>query len=79
TRPYDANVPLVCSPLNHTAVLQFAGASLHTGHRLVLMVKWTPEEMLRVIDAHAYTHTHMVPTQYHRLLALPEEVKARYD
>jgi long-chain acyl-CoA synthetase len=35
--------------------------------------------MLRVIDAHKCTHTHMVPTQFHRLLALPDEVKARYD
>lgn len=78
-RPFDDNVHLVCSPLYHTAVLQFAGASLHIGHRLVLMDKWTPEEMLRVIDAHRCTHTHMVPTQFHRLLALPEEVRARYD
>ena len=53
-------------------MLQFAGASLHIGHRLVLMDKWTPEEMLRLIDAHRVTHTHMVPTQFHRLLALPE-------
>lgn len=43
------------------------------------MDKWTPEEMLRLIDAHRCTHTHMVPTQFHRLLALPEEVRARYD
>jgi long-chain acyl-CoA synthetase len=78
-KPYDDNVHLVCSPLYHTAVLQFAGASLHIGHRLVLMDKWTPEEMLRVIDAHRCTHTHMVPTQFHRLLALPDEVRARYD
>ncbi|MCZ7462035.1 acyl-CoA synthetase [Streptomyces sp. WMMC940] len=78
-RPFDDNVHLVCSPLYHTAVLQFAGASLHIGHRLVLMDKWTPEEMLRLIDTHACTHTHMVPTQFHRLLALPEEVRARYD
>lgn len=74
-KPYDDNVHLVCSPLYHTAVLQFAGASLHIGHRLVLMDKWTPEEMLRLIDAHACTHTHMVPTQFHRLLALPEPVR----
>ncbi|EPJ34808.1 hypothetical protein STAFG_8132 [Streptomyces afghaniensis 772] len=78
-RPFDDNVHLVCSPLYHTAVLQFAGASLHIGHRLVLMDKWTPEEMLRLIDRHRCTHTHMVPTQFHRLLALPDEVKDRYD
>ncbi|MGW2017893.1 acyl-CoA synthetase [Streptomyces sp. NPDC001927] len=78
-RPFDGNVHLVCSPLYHTAVLQFASAALHIGHPLVLMDKWTPEEMLRLIDAHACTHTHMVPTQFHRLLALPEEVRGRYD
>ncbi|WP_424215180.1 acyl-CoA synthetase [Streptomyces sp. BI20] len=78
-RPFDGNTHLVCSPLYHTAVLQFAGAALHIGHPLVLMDKWTPEEMLRLIDRHACTHTHMVPTQFHRLLALPQEVKDRYD
>lgn len=78
-RPFDGNVHLVCSPLYHTAVLQFAGASLHLGHRLVLMDKWTPEEMLRLIDRYGCTHTHMVPTQFHRLLALPEGVRAAYD
>ncbi|MEV6330610.1 acyl-CoA synthetase [Streptomyces sp. NPDC051909] len=78
-KPFDGNVHLVCSPLYHTAVLQFAAAALHIGHPLVLMDKWTPEEMLRLIDAHRCTHTHMVPTQFHRLLALPEEVRSRYD
>lgn len=78
-KPFDDNVHLVCSPLYHTAVLQFAGASLHIGHPLVLMDRWTPEEMLRLIDTHRCTHTHMVPTQFHRLLALPDEVKRRYD
>ncbi|MEU8697207.1 acyl-CoA synthetase [Streptomyces sp. NPDC048680] len=78
-KPFDGNVHLVCSPLYHTAVLQFAGAALHIGHPLVLMDKWSPEEMLRAMDTHRCTHTHMVPTQFHRLLALPEEVKQRYD
>ncbi|GAB2781665.1 acyl-CoA synthetase [Streptomyces daliensis] len=78
-KPFDDNVHLVCSPLYHTAVLQFAGAALHIGHRLVVMDKWQPEEMLRLIDAHRCTHTHMVPTQFHRLLALPEETRAAYD
>ncbi|MFJ5774064.1 acyl-CoA synthetase [Streptomyces sp. NPDC093094] len=78
-RPFDDNVHLVCSPLYHTAVLQFAAASLHIGHRLVLMDRWTPEEMLRLIDTEKCTHTHMVPTQFHRLLALPPDVRARYD
>ncbi|MCQ4041931.1 acyl-CoA synthetase [Streptantibioticus rubrisoli] len=78
-KPFDGNVHLVCSPLYHTAVLQFAAAALHIGHPVVVMDKWAPEEMLRVIDAYGCTHTHMVPTQFHRLLALPDEVKRRYD
>ncbi|ROQ63597.1 long-chain acyl-CoA synthetase [Streptomyces sp. 840.1] len=78
-KPFDGNVHLVCSPLYHTAVLQFAGAALHIGHPLVLMDKWSPEEMLRAMDTHRCTHTHMVPTQFHRLLALPDEVKQSYD
>ncbi|MFJ1929467.1 MULTISPECIES: acyl-CoA synthetase [unclassified Streptomyces] len=78
-KPFDGNVHLVCSPLYHTAVLQFAGAALHIGHPLVLMDKWSPEEMLRAMDTHRCTHTHMVPTQFHRLLALPDEVKRGYD
>ncbi|MFI6087969.1 acyl-CoA synthetase [Streptomyces sp. NPDC051218] len=78
-KPFDGNVHLVCSPLYHTAVLQFAGAALHIGHPLVLMDKWTPEEMLRLIDTYKCTHTHMVPTQFHRLLALPDATKAAYD
>ncbi|MER7518480.1 acyl-CoA synthetase [Streptomyces sp. NPDC126499] len=78
-KPFDGNVHLVCSPLYHTAVLQFAAAALHIGHPLVVMDKWTPEEMLRLVDTHRCTHTHMVPTQFHRLLALPEETRNRYD
>ncbi|MFI9202498.1 acyl-CoA synthetase [Streptomyces sp. NPDC053048] len=77
--PFGDNVHLVCSPLYHTAVLQFAAASLHIGHRLVLMDKWTPEEMLRLIETHRCTHTHMVPTQFQRLLALPRKVRDAYD
>ncbi|WP_197364126.1 AMP-binding protein, partial [Streptomyces clavuligerus] len=54
-RPFGDNVHLVCSPLYHTAVLQFAAASLHIGHPLVLMDRWSPEEMLRLIEEHRCT------------------------
>ncbi|MDZ7675101.1 MAG: acyl-CoA synthetase [Acidimicrobiales bacterium] len=77
--PHDDNVHLCGSPLYHTAVLAFAATSLHMGHPVVLMDKWTPEAMLEAIEAHRVTHSHMVPTQFHRLLALPEEVRDRYD
>ena len=59
--------------------MRFAGASIHLGHTVVLMDKWLPEEMLRLIQEHRVTTSHMVPTQFHRLLALPEETRAAYD
>src|SRR6185295_12571446 len=70
--PGADNVHLVGSPLYHTAVLMFTGCSLHFGHAVTLMDKWTPESMLEVIARDRATTTHMVPTQFHRLLALPD-------
>jgi len=78
-QPLDANVHITGSPLYHTAVLMWTANSLHMGHTVVLMEKWTPEEMLRLIQEHGVTTSHMVPTQFHRLLALPEEVRGQYD
>ena len=79
TQAHDGNVHLCGSPLYHTAVLAFASGSLHLGHPVVLMDRWTPEAMLGLIERYRVTHSHMVPTQFHRLLALPEEVRGRYD
>ncbi|KOV86823.1 acyl-CoA synthetase [Nocardia sp. NRRL S-836] len=78
-RPFDGHVHLCGSPLYHTAVLNFVVISLQLGHTTVLMDHWDPEEMLRLIERHGVTHSHMVPTQFHRLLALPDEVRTGYD
>jgi len=78
-QPENDNVYLCGSPLYHTAVLIQAVAAFHLGHKVVLMDKWTPEGMLELIDTHKVTLSHMVPTQFHRLLLLPEEVRAKYD
>ena len=78
-QPQDDNVHIIGSPLYHTAVLRFGSASLHLGHTIVLMDKWLPEDMLVLIEQRRVTTSHMVPTQFHRLLALPEDVRAKYD
>jgi long-chain acyl-CoA synthetase len=78
-QPEDDNVHICGSPLYHTAVLVFSGSALHLGHPVVLMDKWLPEEMLRLIDKYKVTYSHMVPTQFHRLLKLDEAVRAKYD
>jgi long-chain acyl-CoA synthetase len=78
-QPDDDNVHIVGSPLYHTAVLRYSGASIHLLHTVVLMDKWNPEEMLQLIEKYKVTSSHMVPTQFHRLLALPEETRNKYD
>ena len=75
----DGNVHLCGSPLYHTAVLVFSSTSLHFGHAVVLMERWTPEACLEAIQKYRVSTSHMVPTQFHRLLALPEDVRKRYD
>ena len=77
--PLSGNVHLVGSPLYHTAVLMFTACSLHYGHTVVLMDKWTPESALETMSRWKVTTSHMVPTQFHRLLALPDEVRGRFD
>src|SRR5689334_24654997 len=77
--PGDGNVHLCCSPLYHTAVLNFATISLQLGHPVVLMDRFDPVDLLALVQRHRVTHTHMVPTQFRRLLALPEKTRRRYD
>jgi long-chain acyl-CoA synthetase len=72
-------VHLCTSPMYHTAPLAFSWFSLHFEHAVVLMEQWDPERALELIERHRVTTTHMVPTQFHRLLLLPEEVRRRHD
>jgi long-chain acyl-CoA synthetase len=73
------NTHLVTSPNYHTAVTQFGGAALQMGHTLVYMDKFHPEETLAKVQRYRVTNSHMVPTQFKRMLALRKEVRARYD
>jgi long-chain acyl-CoA synthetase len=82
-RPFryrEGDVHLCTGPLYHAAPWAISlVAPLSCGVPVVVMPRWDPEEALRLIEAHRVTHTHMVPTMFHRLLALPERVRSRYD
>ena len=77
--PHDDGVHLTQAPLYHTAVNNWTTTSLNWGHAVVLMDRWTPEGALERIDRYRVTQSHMVPTMFHRLLAMPEEERAGYD
>jgi long-chain acyl-CoA synthetase len=72
-------IHLVAGPLYHSAPMSVASLALNYGNTIVLMDKWDPEETLRLICEYRVTHSHMVPTMFHRMVRLPEEVRAKYD
>lgn len=49
------------------------------GVSTVLLEKWDSERVLQLIEKYRVTRGHFVPIMFQRLLALPPEVKARYD
>ena len=73
-------VTLLDGPAYHSAqwacsVLPLLGVA----STVVMRHHFDPAETLRVIDEYSVTNTHLVPTQFSRLLKLPEEVKAGFD
>ncbi len=72
-------VHLVTAPMYHMAPLSFGYFSAHFEHTLVFMEKWDAERALELIQRYRVTDTHMVPTQLHRLMQLPEGVRDSYD
>ncbi|MBV9579451.1 MAG: acyl-CoA synthetase, partial [Chloroflexi bacterium] len=79
SRDETDNVHLLACPWYHTAPMVMVAPSLHLGHNVITMDRFDPERTLRLIDQYKVTITHLVPTQFVRLLALPDEVKQRYD
>ncbi|MGK5552803.1 AMP-binding protein [Actinomadura kijaniata] len=72
-------VHLAVGPLYHSAPCVHAMTALNLGHAVVVSPRFEPEETLALIQRHRVTNTFMVPTMFHRMLALPEAVRGRYD
>ena len=77
-QPFDGPM-LVSTGMFHGGSHSFYLGGLHVGHALVIMDKFDPTETLRLIDRYHVRTGYMVPTQFHRLLRLPAEVRERYD
>ena len=76
----DEDVMLCTGPLYHSAPLGLnLMLGLNNGVGVAIMDKWEAEETLALIERHRVTHTHVVPTMLHRLLALSNDVRAAYD
>jgi long-chain acyl-CoA synthetase len=70
---------LVSAGMHHGGCQSFYFGALHVGQALVILGKFDGEATLAAIERHRVTTAYMVPTQFVRLLRLPDDVKNRYD
>lgn len=74
-----ADVHVVASPLAYSAPGIFFRAARLAGAANVILPKFRPAAFLEAVQSHRATMFFLVPTQYERLLAMPETQRARYD
>jgi len=74
----DYGPHLVVGPMYHTGPLS-GMRILVAGTPSVILGRFDAEATLSVIETHRTRSAVMVPTHFIRLLALPEEVRSRYD
>ena len=70
---------VIPAPMYHTAPNAYALAAAIRGMDMTIMTSFEAEEFLRIVAEHRVTVVQMVPTMFVRLLALPEQVRSRYD
>lgn len=70
---------IITGPMYHAAPNLYALWAARAGGLVVLQPKFDPLELLELIEKHAVTHVHLVPTMFSRLLALPASARERYD
>jgi long-chain acyl-CoA synthetase len=70
---------LVTAGMHHGGCFGFYQGALNVGQPLVIHGKFDAETTLAAIEQHGVTTAYMVPTQFVRLLRLPEAVRAKYD
>jgi long-chain acyl-CoA synthetase len=71
-------VTLLPGPAYHSAQWAFSMLPLAAGSTIVMRHKWEPAETLELIDRYRVTNLHLVPTQFVRLLKLPDDVRAAF-
>jgi long-chain acyl-CoA synthetase len=75
-----AEVHMMCGPLYHSQPVGFSTQALNAGHRVVMMGgSFDAETCLATIAREKVTWITCVPTHLIRILALPQEVRERYD
>jgi long-chain acyl-CoA synthetase len=71
-------VALLCGPGYHSAQWAFSMLPLAAGQSVVMRHRFDPAETLELIDRYRVTNLHLVPTQFIRMLKLPDETRAAF-
>ncbi len=66
-------------PLYHAAPHRYVSAALHAGVTTIIHERFDAAEVLAAIGRFHCTHSLWVPTQFHRMLQLPDAVRAAAD
>ena len=72
-------VHLISAGMHHGGCQGFYLGALNVGQAVAILGKFDPEQTLDFIARYRVTTAYMVPTQFVRLLRLPQEVKDGYD
>ncbi|MEM8903505.1 MAG: AMP-binding protein [Actinomycetota bacterium] len=70
---------LIVGPVYHSAQWAWSFLPFIAGSTIVSRHRFDPAEMLRLIDEHAVTNIHLVPTQFVRLLRLDDATRTAFD
>ncbi|NYI78280.1 AMP-binding protein [Nocardioides panzhihuensis] len=65
-------------PLYHAAPLGWSLGAIRAGGTTVIMDRFDPEIVLRLIERDKVTHAQFVPTMFVRMLKLPDDVRSTY-
>jgi long-chain acyl-CoA synthetase len=76
---HPGDVTLLTMPMHHSAGPSIVWSSVACGNKMILLRRFDPEEVLRLIERHRVSGWRGVPTMYKRIASLPKEVLARYD
>jgi long-chain acyl-CoA synthetase len=76
--PGDART-LLAGPVYHSAQWMFSYLAFMSGSSVVMRRAFDPAETLRLIDEHAITNVHLVPTQFVRLLRLDPAARQAFS
>ncbi len=73
------DVHLLVGPSYHMGPLFWSQMHLAFGGSVVIMPKWDARECLELVERWRVTNVHMVPANFTRILALPEDERAKFD